>query len=271
VVSEFHGEFDWRRLLREHRRRLRISQPEVARRSELSLSAIKAYESGQRHPSREALAAIIEALGLAVEHANRLMAGAGYAVNLGHILDARYEPRSLDWFTDEVERHRWPVFVTNEASDVIAANRAGRKIFGVALSERLPQPGKWNLLARASDPQFAGRLENWEETMRFMVGLGKADRRYDVNPERMITLLNDAFQSFLAGDPAYVARLLRLWDDAKPVPRSTRLQYPVRWRHESGAIMSFTVVMHIADIWQELSWHDWIPDDEATLSLLLQR
>ncbi len=75
MVSEFHEAFEWRRLLREHRRRLRLSQPEVARRAELSLSAVKAYESGGRHPSREAIAAITRALGLPVEEVNRVLAG----------------------------------------------------------------------------------------------------------------------------------------------------------------------------------------------------
>jgi hypothetical protein len=33
--------------------------------------------------------------------------------------------------------------------------------------------------------------------------------------------------------------------------------------------MRFTATMHVADVWQELSWHDWVPEDEETLGLLM--
>jgi hypothetical protein len=74
--------------------------------------------------------------------------------------------------------------------------------------------------------------------------------------------------AFLQGDPAYVTRLLRLWEAAEPVAHTTRMTYPVRFRHKAGEEMSFTATMHVADLWQDLSWHDWIPTDEATVALL---
>ncbi len=268
MVSEFHEAFEWRRRLREHRLRLQLSQPEVARRAGLSLSAVKAYESGDRHPSREAITAITQALGLPVEEVNRVLAGAGYAVDLRGLLNERYAPRGVDWFATEVERFLWPVFVTNQASDVLAANRAFRRVIDMPLTERLPNPAKWNIGARASDPAFAACMENWDEVMSFLIGLAKSELRHDVSLEKPAPWTSDAFQTFLKGDPAYIARLPRLWQTAEPVPYTTRMPYRVRWRCPGGEAMRFMCTMHVADIWQDLSWHDWIPEDPASLQAL---
>lgn len=266
MLDSFHEQFDWRALLRAQRRARGISQPELARRADLSLSAVKAYERGERHPSREALASIIDAVGMPVEEANRLYAGAGYAIDMRRILNEKYAPRPSQWFDDEVDRYRWPVFVTNQASDILNANRSFRDLIGIARHERLPSP-KWNFIARASDAEFLRKQENWDEMAQFMIGLGKAEQRWEVNAERPSPWTSDAYRRFLEGDPALVMRLLRLWESAEPIDLTTRMSYPVRWR-ENGTLLSFTAMMHMADLWQDLTWHDWIPLDAATWQAL---
>ncbi len=266
--EELQASLDWRKNVREYRKKRGLSQPDIAHRSGLSLSAIKAYENGARHPSREALVAIVDALGMTVEQANPVLTGAGYATNWRAIFHQAYGPREVEWFAGEVERSGWPVFVTNEASDLIAANRAFRLLIDVPLSERLPLPEKWNLLALGSSPSYAERFENWDELMSFVLGLGKADLRSQVNPERPASWTTDAYRRFLQGDPAYVTRMLKLWDPAEPVLHTTRMHYTVRLRHESGHVMRFSGIMHVADVWQVFAWHDWIPEDAKTLALL---
>jgi transcriptional regulator with XRE-family HTH domain len=263
VVNSFHESFDWRALLKEQRQLRKLSQPEVARRAQISLSAMKAYEGGDRHPSRETLEAITVALGLPVEEANKVLAGAGYVIDMKNILNERYEPRPLEWFAAEVERYSWPVHVTNQASDVLAANRAFRTLLGIPTDQALPNP-KWNWLARASDPLFAPRMENWDDTMSFMIGLIKYEQRWEANVERPAPFMSEPFQQFLAGDPSYISRMLKLWESAEPVPITTRMTSAVRWIAESGAVLSFTSTMHVADLWQELAWLDWIPEDGET-------
>lgn len=105
-MNEFKDTFDWRTSLREHRKRRRLSQPEVARRSGLSVSAVRSYENGDRHPSPEALQAIIDAIGIPVEGANPIRAGAGYAIDWREILHEKYAPRPIEWCADEVARYR---------------------------------------------------------------------------------------------------------------------------------------------------------------------
>lgn len=157
--------------------------------------------------------------------------------------------------------------MTNQASDVLAANRLFRDLIGIPPHQRLPDP-KWNFIARASDPVFAERLVNWDEAMSFMIGLGKAETRWDVNVERPAPPTTDAYRRFLEGDPAYITRLLRLWEAAEPISLATRMTYPFRWRHEDGSVLSFTATMHMADLWQDLTWHDWVPDNSATIDAL---
>lgn len=266
-MDQLRNVVEWRQVLREYRQKQGLSQPEVARRSGLSLSAVRAYESGDRHPSREALSAIIDALGMTAEQASPVLTGAGYAANWQAVYHEAYGPRDIEWFTQEVEHYSWPVLVSNEAADLIAANRSFRTLVGIPLTERLPCQEKWNFLVPASDPAYADRLESWDEAMSFMIGLAKADRR-SINPERPAPHNNASYQRFLQGDPAYVTRMLKLWGTAEPVPHTTRMRHPVRWRHESGQLMRFTATMTVADVWQAFFWMDWVPDDPETLSLL---
>lgn len=257
---------DWPAALRGERLRLRLSRTEVARRSGLSASAIKAYESGQRNPSRDALAALIDALGLPAATANQILAGAGYATNWRAVLHKAYGPRDAAWFAAEVERYTWPVFVTNEAGDIIAANAHYREMIGIPRRHKLPDPQRWNFIVMASEAGLADRLENWDEVMKFMIGLAKALPGRLINPERPAPWTASPVQRFLQGDPAYITRMLKLWEPAQPVEHTTRMRCPVVWRHQSGALLRFTMVMHVADVYNVLAWHDLIPQDAATLA-----
>lgn len=266
-AEEPDREFDWRSALREYRRRLRLSLPEVARRSGLSLSAVRTYESGARHPSRAALKAITDALGMTAEQSNPIFAGAGYATNWRAIYHEAYGPRPIEWFEEEVERSWWPVMVTNEAADLIAANRALRYVISVPLSQRLPDP-EFNLLAWGSNPEWAAHVDSWDEAMSFILGLAKGLRGRHSDPETPTPWAVAAYQRFLRGDPALITRMLKLWEPAEPLPQTTRMHYPVRWRDDEGRLLRFTSVSTVADVYQVFAWHDWIPDDAETMLLL---
>ncbi|HUF53893.1 MAG TPA: helix-turn-helix domain-containing protein [Dehalococcoidia bacterium] len=182
--DDIQDRFDWPRAIRDERKRRHLARPEVAHRSGLSLSAIKAYETGARHPSREALQAIIDALGLTAAEASPILAGAGYATNWRAIFHDAYGPRPLEWFEEQVEHEAWPAFVTNEASDIIAANRTFRTLIGMPPSQRLPTPEKWNFIAMSTQPWWADHIDNWDEAMSWALGLAKTGLRRQINLER---------------------------------------------------------------------------------------
>ncbi|MCH8814681.1 MAG: helix-turn-helix domain-containing protein [Chloroflexi bacterium] len=262
-MQELTNLLDWKRALREARRQRRISQTELARRSGLSLSAVKAYESGSRHPSQEALSCVIEALGLTHEEANPIRAGAGYAIDWNAILNQRYlsEPEKLG---EQVQQYPWPVFVTNQRIDLICANRAFEKVWDVDLSSEFLEPGGRNLFSGATIPRFVRQMENWHELVALMIGLMKGDPRLEQNLESPAPWLQDTIRRFLEGDPAYVTRVLDLWEKTPPIPHKIRHRYDVRWRYRGERPMRFVGVLTVADIWNELSWNEWLPADGQT-------
>jgi transcriptional regulator with XRE-family HTH domain len=260
-------EFDWRAALRAHRIEQKMSQRQLARRAGLSASAIKAYENGSRHPSVAALDALIASLGITRERANPIRAGAGYAVDWYSLLNERFVPEP-DLLTEQVERYPWPVFVANQAYDVVATNKVFQAVWDVDLESEYLGMGERNLLAGASDPRFADCIENYDEVITFMIGLAKGDPRFVQNPERPAPWIGGPLQKFLEGDAAYVSRLLRLWESAPPVPHRIRHMYEVRWRYRGELSLRFLGIVTLADIWNELSWNDWVPADTETWSAL---
>lgn len=269
MVNEFHERLEWRRVLREHRKRLRLSQPDVARRADLSLSAVKAYEAGERHPSPEALAAIINVLGLTPEQAAPIHAGAGYAPDLRFLMYGKYESRPLETMAIEADRYPWPVAVFNMVGEILANNAPFYDMLGPSLARQLrADPEKRNLIAMSSNPEFAERSVNWDEGVGFMIGLTKGDPRAEHNLERPQANSQDVMRRFLAGDPRYIARLLGLWERTPPIEHWTRHQYRFHWRTEDGRLMRLWNVLHVADVWNELFWSDYIPEDAETWQIL---
>jgi transcriptional regulator with XRE-family HTH domain len=257
----------WREALREARRSRGVSVPALARRSGASVSAIKAYENGTRHPSQAALGSIIDALGVPREDANRIRAGAGYAVDWYTLLNERYTS-DLAWLEAAVQRPPWPVFVTNQAIDLVYWNRTFESVWDVDVLKEFTDPGERNFLAGASDPNFADCFENYDEVVTFMIGLAKGDPRWEQNPERPAPWLQAPLQRFLSGDPAYIRRFFELWEKAAPLPHRTRHTYDLRWLYRREHPMRFTGIVTVVDIWNELSWNDWIPADAETWQAL---
>jgi transcriptional regulator with XRE-family HTH domain len=259
-------DFDWRKALREVRRARQLSQQELGRRAGLSAGTVRAYENGTRHPTEGALSSVIDALGIPREDANRIRASAGYAVDWKGLLRGRYS--SPDTLAADVELYPWPVFITNQAIDVLYTNRPFQAVWDVDLEHEYLEEGQRNLLAGASDPRFAGCIANYDEVVSFMIGLAKGDPRGSQNPERPTPWLQSAFQRFLAGDPALIKRFFELWEKAPALPHSTRHFYPVSWLYRGSLEMRFVGVLTVVDIWNELSWNDWVPANADTWAAL---
>ncbi len=257
----------WRKALREARRSRGVSIAALAQRSGLSASAIKTYESGTRHPSQAALGSIIDALGISREDANRIRAGAGYAVDWYTLLNERYTS-DLDWLAQAVRQPVWPVFVSNQAIDLVCWNDAFEAVWDVDVEAEFADPAQRNFLAGASDPRFADCFENYDEVITFVIGLAKGDPRFVQNPERPAPWLEGPLRRFLQGDAAYIRRFLDLWEKAPPLPHRTRHTYDVRWLYRRSRPMRFTGIVTVVDIWNELSWTDWIPADAETWAVI---
>jgi transcriptional regulator with XRE-family HTH domain len=260
-MNDFRPSLDWRTQLRDQRLRLGIAQTELARKTGLSLTAIKAYESGKRRPSADALEAIIKALGLSPELANPIRAGAGFAINFSALFDNRYifdsviAQRQLDMLP-------WPAFITNQATLVIAYNQQFETLVDVDIKREFPDPEERNMMAYASDPRFTRALENFDEVVGMVIGLAKGDPRVEADVDRPPPWSAEAIAKFMQGDPAFIKPFLELWEKQPPIPHRTRHVYEVHWRYKGETpALRFIATLSPADIWNELWWNEWCPAD----------
>ena len=84
-------------------------------------------------------------------------------------------------------------------------------------------------------------------------------------------MMEGPLRRFLTGDPDLIARTLRLYEEAQPFRHTTRLDSRFVWTLEDGREITFRSMIHVADLYQELAWHDWLPAtaaDHATLESL---
>ena len=121
-MNEFREVLDWRIRLHDARVARGVSFAELARRTGLSVSVLKAYEGGRRHPSPAALNEIIAAIGLAHEEGNPIRAGAGFAIDFSALFDQRYI-FDIEVAQQQLDTLSWPAYITNQATLVVAFNR----------------------------------------------------------------------------------------------------------------------------------------------------
>ena len=228
--------------------------------------AIKAFEFGQRRPKDSTLTAIVDALGLTREEANPIRAELGYPPDYYAILQERFLPGAID-LQAEINRCPWPAFVTNQAIDVVAFNDAFPRILRGDSSRELLGPGERNLISQVSNPRFMELFANLDEVIMFMIGTVKGDPRWQESLGNPSPWMHGAVSKLLAGNPDLVVRIASLWAQAPAIPHSARHIYTVRMHHPSGGIMNFRASASIADLWNELTWHEWIPEDAETWRL----
>jgi transcriptional regulator with XRE-family HTH domain len=249
-------------LLTSFRRARHLSQTELARRAGLSVSTVRAYERGARHPKQDALRRIVDGLGLSGEEAAQLLLAAGYSPPRSRALHERYGPASLGELQHEANDRPWPAFVTNQAFEILIANRLFQRLMGHEPSR--PYAGGRNLVWAIADDAFARRLENWEEVVRFMIGLVKADPRRRPDDDRPLPWLEGPIQRLIEGRPDLIKRFVDLYEDSPPIPHRLRQHFRIRWRADGGRLLTFTCTLALADIHTELHWNEWVPSDGPT-------
>jgi transcriptional regulator with XRE-family HTH domain len=256
---------DWKRRLLDARSRLGLSRAGLARRTGLSPETVRAYEQGRRRPTIESLTAVLDALKLDRTEGNRIRLALGFAP------DTRDygTPGVADQYTIpeleiELQRLPWPAFAANEFIEVVAANRAVQKVWDVDLSHEFLEVTERNLLRVASNPRFADRCVNWDEVVGLMVSTWKGHHRGAESLDNPSPYFQRLVEDFLAGDPKYVRRFLDLWQRMPAREPKMRSHYPVVWRDDSVGEMRFLGILGPGNIWESLSWHDWIPVDSES-------
>ncbi len=257
---------DWTVLLRQSRQAAALSRDDVARRSGISAESLRAYETGRRRPSREMLNAVLDALAVDPARRNAILRGAGF------IDDATWVGRQADnpeYSLDEAVAHMsevpWPAHINSESFEVLAANDLIQALWGIDMVAEFPDPVDRNLAAVLTTPRFADCVVNWDDAARMFASMVKGgygtEAIHDDGPNSYLAAVTERL---LSGDPQYVQRFLRIWNDATGEVRKWRFTYPLVWQRGDLPEMRFLVVVSPANLHDYMTFNEWVPVDAAT-------
>lgn len=269
----------WRSILRDTRVRLGITQAQLADKVGLSAETVRGYETRKSRPSRERLEALIEALKIPNAFANQLRESVGYAlvrtVHEGlHEEHRYYTPEELETVVETVP---WPEFVVNDAVEVVAANSVIQAVWRVdfARERKVRTRAQMNLLAVASDNKIGDRVKNWEDVVGILISMFKANKSMlnadtpaPYSLDEPTPYFEEVIKEFTKGDPAFLARLIDVWNRAEPFEGKIRWTYPVLWDDPEVGEMRFLATVSLANEEHSTYFNDWIPLDAETWTAL---
>lgn len=257
---------DWRALLRDARQAVLLTREQLAARSGVSAVSIKAYELGTRNPTRELLTVLLDALELDRYGRNQVLEAAGFRPDGLDVWKRNPDfALSFDEAVAEVQRYRWPAFLTGEGMKLLAANAAYQRLFGRQPEAAQAQGVEGSFLTWMSHPVIARLVKNWDEVMTFMIGELKGSLRFpEATPEGSSTYVNAAMERFFKGDPAYINRYLKLWDTTPASKAKSRFSYRVVIDHPLIGELDFRCIgMGVNEV-DGLVINDWLPQDSGT-------
>lgn len=250
-------------LLREWRRRRRLSQLDLATDAEVSARHLSFVETGRARPSRELVLHLAEHLEVPLRERNSLLLAAGYAPS--------YRQRTLD--DDELEPVRaaldkivrghepYPAVVVDRRWDLVTANQPARSLLATAVSPALLAPPANALRLTLHPDGLAPHIENLTEYAAHLVA--RLDR-----------------QAAAAGDDdlAALARELRRYPGVPPASvdhgdAAQRLFTTLVLRIDDGPRLSFfstiaTFGTALDVTVAELAIEQFFPADRATAAAL---
>ena len=253
----------WGDELRAARLEVDVSRKALARLAGVSAATVKAYEDGTRNPSRQMLSALLGALKVERRTRNRILFDAGFAPD-GQVLGSVDEPGyafTVEEATEYLEEFPWPAFLLNEFVEVVGCNRIAERVWGIDLEREFPDPIDRSMLAVASNPRFADKVENWDDMMRLAVGIFKGHHRGPEDLDRASPYFSQVMQRFVMGNPRYVRRFMEIWQETPPRAPKIRWSYPVTWVEPGIGTVNFMSYVSTANEPDGLAFNDWVPMD----------
>lgn len=259
---------NWRTGLREQRERIGLDRKALAALAGVSAETIKSYEHGRRAPSRLHLVAVLDAMKVERGLRGELLVAAGFASDALDLGAEYVTMRTRDEIVAEVEHYRWPSFISNDAMEVVGANAAAQRLWGVDMRVEFTDSIDRNLLSLASNPRFADHCQNWDAIITEMISIFKGHHQGPELLEHPSPYFAAVLDRFLKGDPGYVARFLRLWGSVEPAIGRRRWSYDVDWHVPSAGDVRMQCFVSNAHEQLALSFNDWIPIDAESWNTL---
>lgn len=259
----------WSAQLRDARRARGLGAATVARDAHVSASSLRSYESGRRHPSRGRLTGILDAIGASQRERNSILRGAGFSIDADERLPGPgMRQMSASQAVAEIHRVRWPAFVVNERTEIVAANAAGRRLWRLDPAAPGLAPIERNVLAFATDPVIADHVVNWDEAVGALIAAWKGGFATE-DPGDEGGYAAQLMERLMSGDATYLARFLALWETtpASP-PWEYRNAYRVVWDEPPFGTMRFEGFAWTVNTDDGIDLDDWIPGDAETWLVL---
>jgi transcriptional regulator with XRE-family HTH domain len=246
-------------LLREWRRRRRMSQLELALEAGVSARHVSFVETGRSQPSRQMVLQLAEQLDVPLRDRNQLLLASGYAPAYGQrgLEEPEMGPVRETLALVLRSHEPYPAIVVDRHWGIVDANRAFRRLTEDAAPRLLEPPA--NVLRLALHPD------------------GVAPRIVNLAQLRAALLRSLARQALSTGDPALAALHDELCELTGGHPSSDdaaadEIAVPLRIR-SSGEILSFistiTTFGRAADVTvAELSIESFYPTDATTVAAL---
>jgi hypothetical protein len=215
---------------------------------------------------------VLNALGVTAAEGRRILESAGFSAP-----DSLFPPvRFPDYFFTieqlqaEVEAVPWPEFVLNNASEVVAANKAVQALWGIDFAtERATRTrAQMNLLSVASQRRFADKILNWDECVGTLAAAFKGQPQEPASLDDPDPYFSEVLHEFAGGDPAFLSRLITVWAATPARSPKVRWSYRVDWKDESAGVMHFLALVSNASEPDALSFNDWIPVGAESWSAL---
>ncbi|MDW5592763.1 helix-turn-helix transcriptional regulator [Conexibacter stalactiti] len=251
-------------LLRDWRRRRRLSQLDLALEAGISARHLSFVETGRSKPSAEMLLRLAEQLDVPLRARNQLLLAGGYAPAFPeHELDAPEMAPVHDAIQRVLDGHDpYPALVVDRRWNVVAANHSLSLLTVGAAPELLRPPTNAMRLALHPDG-LAPRIVNLAQWRAHL--LERLERQVAVTGDRELSALRDEVAAYPAPAAAEEAATIA------PAPAhdlAGQIAVPLRLRHGAGELAFISIVATFGtavDITvAELSIESFFPADAAT-------
>jgi transcriptional regulator with XRE-family HTH domain len=244
-------------LLRDWRRRRRLSQLDLALEAGVSARHVSFVETGRSRPSPEMVLHLAEQLDVPLRDRNGLLLAAGYAPVYRELGLSAEEAAAVKAALERLlaTQEPYPAVVMDRHWDVVSTNRAAERLFAWLLGA----PGEANVIRLMFDPGgLRSHVRNWEAAAEALVQRVHREAVGGIPDPRTVALLEEALA--YPGVPAE-------WR-APDFARALLPIVPIEFEKNGLALSYFSTVTTLGTpqdaVLQEIRVESFCPADERT-------
>jgi transcriptional regulator with XRE-family HTH domain len=268
--------------LQSTRRDANLSRTGLASLSGLSAPSIRAYESGQRSPSRTAIMALTRALNIDGYETNRLLREAGFEEEPSDFARWLSGDTSLAIYRGrhghkaagaramfrECDRLTWPAAVLDAGCHVVSVNPLMERLVRLSRWQAIPnRPGPHLLQLMVSEP-FQQQIRNWEDVATVILPGRLEAQVLGARLQASRQGLRVVSEHVRRANADGLSRLDDIWHRSAGVSSLQRPGVRFEWTTESGDELTFNCTISGWNSYDPYKALDLYPADQKTFSWL---